>query len=166
MATWYEARACYENPNGRSRIGARPTRTALALGELCAGILFTDGLAAVEAVRRGEVTGAVEDVVEANTLLSGIGFESAGVTTAHCVATVCTLVPAIDDRFLHGETVAFGLLAQLVLEEDHDEARKVAEFFARVGLPVHLGHLGLDPSDPESSPGMLRRRCRRPSRWR
>lgn len=153
MATWYEARTCYENPDARSAVGARPTRTALALGELCAGILFADGLAAAEAVWRGEVTDALEDVVEANTLLSGIGFESGGVAAAHSVAQGFTLVPAVHANYLHGEMVAFGLLTQLVLEERHDEARKVAEFFARVGLPVHLGHLGLDPSDPGSSPG-------------
>ena len=51
------------------------------------------------------------------------------------------------------EATAFGLLRhwaaqthapQLILEARPDEARRVAKFFARVGLPVHLGHLSID----------------------
>ncbi len=35
-----------------------------------------------------------------------------------------------------------GTLTQLMME-DEDEAKRVAEFFASVGLPVHLGQLSL-----------------------
>ena len=34
---------------------------------------------------------------------------------------------------------------ELVLENQTDEARKVARFFAKVGLPVHFGQLSLYP---------------------
>jgi glycerol dehydrogenase-like iron-containing ADH family enzyme len=46
--------------------------------------------------------------------------------------------------------VAFGLLTQLVMEEREPEARRVAEFFCSVGLPAHLGHLSLAPTDTHS----------------
>ncbi len=143
MATWYEARTCLQSHRGRSVIGARPTLAAGALAELCANTLFKHGIAAVEAVKNTQVDDALEGVVEANTLLSGVGFESGGITVAHSITQGLTMVHAVHQRYLHGEMVAIGLLAQLVLEEKIGEARQVAEFFAKVGLPIHLGQIGL-----------------------
>lgn len=40
-----------------------------------------------------------------------------------------------------------GLLTQLVLETREEEARQVAEFFVKVGLPIHLGQISLSPDD-------------------
>jgi glycerol dehydrogenase len=40
-----------------------------------------------------------------------------------------------------------GTLAQLMLESRSDEATRMADFFARVGLPVHLGQLSIDAAD-------------------
>jgi glycerol dehydrogenase len=145
MATWYEARTCYQNPQARSVIGTRPTLAASALGELCAKTLYADGIAAKQAVQNQAVTEALERIIEANTLLSGIGFESGGLAVAHSVAQGFTVIPAIHDQYLHGEMVAMGLLTQLMLENSPAEARQVAEFFAQVGLPVHLGQLSLSP---------------------
>jgi len=147
MATWYEARVCLQNPAGVSTVGARPTLASSAIGEVCARTLFEQGGAAAAAVQASAVDDALEAVVEANTLLSGLGFESGGVAAAHGVAQSYTAIPEIHANYLHGEMVAMGTLAQLVMESRTDEARKVAEFFAMVGLPVHLGQLSLDPGD-------------------
>jgi glycerol dehydrogenase len=147
MATRYEAHTCFQNPLARSTVGARPTLAARAIGELCATTLFEYGLAAVEAVERSEVNDALERVVEANTLLSGIGFESGGLAAAHAVAQALTVVPDMYRKHLHGEMVAIGLLTQLMLETQPDEARKVAQFFAGVGLPIHFEQLSLAPDD-------------------
>ncbi len=141
MATWYEAHTCFQNLKARSTIGARPTLAAGAIGELCATTLFEYGVAGAEAVKRSEVDEALERVVEANTLLSGIGFESGGLAAAHSVAQALTVVPDMHQNYLHGEMVAIGLLTQLALEKQTDEARKVARFFAEIGLPVHFGQL-------------------------
>jgi glycerol dehydrogenase len=150
MATWYEARTCLQNPQARSVVGARPTLAASALGELCATTVFAEGVAAVEAVRRREVTDALERIVEANTLLSGIGFESGGLAVAHSVAQGFTALPTVHQQYLHGEMVAMGLLTQLVVESRAAEAYQVVEFFAQVGLPIHLGQLALSPQDTAS----------------
>ena len=144
LATWYEARTCFRNSEARSTVGAHLTIAALTIAELCAKTVFEYGLAAAAAVRQAEVNDAFERVVEANTLLSGVGFESGGLAAAHAVASGLTVLPTLQQHLLHGEKVAIGLLTQLVLEDDLDEAKRVAVFLAKVGLPVHLGHLGLD----------------------
>jgi glycerol dehydrogenase len=150
MATWYEASVAINNPTGFSSIRGRPTIAAAAIGEACARTLFDDGVGAAAAVAKGTVDHSLEQVVEANTLLSGLGFESGGLAAAHGVAQSCNLVDVVHDRYLHGEMVAFGLMAQLVMEDRPSEARRVAEFFCSVGLPVHLGHLSLTPADGAS----------------
>ena len=145
VSTWYEARTCFANPKARSAVGARITIAARAIAELSARTVFDHGVEALAAVERGDVTEALERVVEANTILSGVGFESGGIAAAHAVATIAlTAIPKVHHHFLHGEMVAIGVLTQLVLEGDVKEARRVGSFFASIGLPVHLGQLGLD----------------------
>lgn len=147
MATWYEARVCALNPAGMSTVGARPAIAAAAIGEACCRTLFDHAVAAASAVAAGVVDDSLEAVVEANTLLSGLGFESGGVAAAHGVAQSYTSVPGVAANYLHGEMVAMGTLAQLMMEARPDEAARVARLFAAVGLPVHLGQLGLSAAD-------------------
>ena len=146
IATWYEARVCLNNPKATSMVAARPTLASCAMGEICAQTLFKQGEQAANAVAIGEINAALENVVEANTLLSGIGFESGGLALAHAIAQSLTAVPVAHDNYLHGEHVALGTMVQLMME-DELEAKRVAEFFARVGLPVHLGQMSLGLGD-------------------
>jgi glycerol dehydrogenase len=53
-----------------------------ALGELRAKTLNADEVAAADTVRARDVIPALERLVEASTMLSGIGFESGGVAGA------------------------------------------------------------------------------------
>jgi glycerol dehydrogenase len=144
LATYYEARTCFQNPSGRNMVGARITIAALALAELCAKTIFEHAHPAIRAVIRGEVDTSMEKVVEANTLLSGVGFESGGLAAAHAIAAGLTVIPVLHRDYLHGELVGVGLVSQLILEQDPEEARRVARFLAGVGLPVSLKHLQLD----------------------
>lgn len=147
MATWHEAKAVAENPNGVSVLGARPTIAAETVSEACAQTLFDHGVAAAAAVRSGRVDESLERVIEANTLLSGLGFESGGLAAAHGVGLALTAIPAVHDTYLHGEMVAFGVLAQLAMQDLEAEAQRVASFFQQVGLPVHLGQLSIGDDD-------------------
>ena len=146
MATWYEARVCQNNPNAITSLGTRPSITACAIGEACAHTLYEFGESATAAVTENINNDAVERVVEANTLMSGVGFESGGLALAHALALSFTEVNAVHDQYLHGEMVAMGTMAQLAMEQSAD-ARKAAIFFAKVGLPIHLGQLSLSPKN-------------------
>jgi glycerol dehydrogenase len=89
------------------------------------------------------VTPALERLVEANTLLSGIGFESSGLAAAHAIHNGLTTAQGTHD-YLHGEKVAFGLLTQLVLEgQPRSVVRRVLSFATEVGLPITLADIGL-----------------------
>ena len=115
----------------------------MALARLCYETLLEDGLKAKLAVENKVCTKAVENIVEANTYLSGIGFESAGLAGAHAIHNGLTVLTQCHDRY-HGEKVAFGTLVQLVLENASDEElSEVLDFCVSVGLPITLGELGV-----------------------
>ena len=149
LATWYEARTVIE-AHGVNQVGGAPTLTAGALARLCRDTLFADGLDAARSVDARSVTPALERVVEANTLLSGLGFESGGLAIAHSVHNGLTVLPPTH-AYLHGEKVAFGLLVQLVVEgREASEITEVINFCCKVGLPTRLSDLGLADLDAKS----------------
>lgn len=148
LATWFEARSCALSHATNMRGGAS-TRSALALAELCYRTLLDDGVAAQRSVAEQVVTPALERIVEANTLLSGLGFESSGLAAAHAIHNGLTTAPAAH-AFLHGEKVAFGTLCQLVMEgAPETEIDEVLAFSTSVGLPITLGQLGCADLTPE-----------------
>lgn len=53
------------------------------------------------------MTDALERIVEANTYLSGIGFESSGLAGAHAIHNGFTILEECHHLY-HGEKVAFG----------------------------------------------------------
>jgi glycerol dehydrogenase len=142
LSTWYEARAAAAagRPNMR---GGAATQGALALARACRDTVLADGEAALADARERRVTPAVERIIEANTLLSGLGFESAGLAAAHAVHNGLTVLPGTHAS-LHGEKVAFGTLVQMVLDgTPAEEFATVVRFCRAVGLPVTLAELGL-----------------------
>jgi glycerol dehydrogenase len=142
LATWFEAKTCVDGHVKNMRGGAS-TQSALALSRLCYHTLLADGADALRAVQMQVVTPALERLVEANTLLSGIGFESSGLAAAHAIHNGLTTAPATHP-YLHGEKVAFGLLTQLVLEgKPRSVLHRVLGFAVEVGLPITLAEIGL-----------------------
>ena len=148
LATLFEARTAVAARRKNMRGGAS-TRSALALAELCYRTLVEDGADALDAVKRQAVTPALERLVEANTLLSGLGFESSGLAAAHSVHNGLTVAPGTHSYF-HGEKVAFGALVQLVLEGQPSKLiEEVLAFASGVGLPIALADIGLEGCGPE-----------------
>ncbi|OZG50261.1 glycerol dehydrogenase [Bombiscardovia coagulans] len=143
FATYYEAAACVQS-NAMTMTGGHATNAAFALAKLCHDNLLADGVKAVAAVKAGVRTAALENIVETNTLLSGIGFESSGLAAAHAIHDGMTALEGTH-KMLHGEKVAYGTLAQLVLEDRPlEEVKEVYSFFREVGLPTSLKEIGIE----------------------
>ena len=122
--------------------------TAFALASLCREILLENGSYAKLAAENKCVTKALENVVEANIYLSGVGFESNGCAIAHGIYNGFTQMK--KGTYLHGECVAFGTLVQLIAENvPAGELNQVYGFFESIGLPTTLSHLGLSLTDEE-----------------
>lgn len=149
LSKTFEAHAC-ARAGGRNFFGGAIPIAALALADACYATILRDGVAALEACDRREPDAALENVVEASVLLSGLGFESGGLSLAHSLTRGLTAHPKLAGA-LHGELVAYGTLVQLAHEgADRALQADVARFAGTCGLPVRLADLGLvEPDDAD-----------------
>ena len=142
LSTWFEAEDCQIKHAGNmtGRVGSM---SAYALARLCYDTLLNYGEGAKRASEAGVVTPALEHIVEANTLLSGLGFESGGLSGAHAIHNGLTILPETH-HFWHGEKVAIGTLALLMLTDRPPSViKEVFDFCETVGLPITLEQIGL-----------------------
>jgi glycerol dehydrogenase len=140
LSTYFEARACKQS-DALNCLSGKSTLSAQALARLCYDTLIEYGRSA--ALQKGACTKAVENIIEANTYLSGVGFESGGLAAAHAVHNGLTAIPETHE-FYHGEKVAFGTLVLLVLENaPKKEFYEALDFCIDVGLPVCLSDLNI-----------------------
>lgn len=170
LSTYFEARATaasYSKVNAGLPCGAREglagpargTNAAFALAKLCYENLLADGVKAKMACECKQVTPALENIIETNILLSGLGFESGGLAGAHAIHDGLTILEGTHHYF-HGEKVAFGTLVQLVLENaDMLELEEVLDFCLAIGLPVCLKDIGVDAITPEELLEVAKKAC-------
>lgn len=142
LATWFEADATF-NSDSDNEVGGKPTRAAHLLAKLCFDILMEYALPAKLAVEKGTVIPAVDLIIEANILLSGLGFESGGLAAAHAIHNGLTTLEETH-KYLHGEKVAVGTVTQLFLESKSKLIiNQVLTFCSELRLPMGLSDLGL-----------------------
>jgi glycerol dehydrogenase len=144
LSTWFEARSNLDsNSNNLVRPNMLPPAAGVAIARACHDVLMRDALAAKFAAEKGALTPAVENIIEANTLLSGLGFENCGVSAAHGIHDGLTVLDETHS-FFHGEKVAFGVLCLLMLEgRPLAEISKMTAFCRSLGLPTRLADLNL-----------------------
>lgn len=142
LATYFEARASMA-AGKLNFCGGEVTLVAKAICKLCYDTLLAEGRKAKVALEAGVCTEAVERIIETNTLMSGLGFESGGVAAAHAVHNGLTELEECHHMY-HGEKVSFGVITQLVLENaPMEELEEVIKFCVDIGLPVTLEQLGV-----------------------
>jgi len=158
LATFYEADSCRQS--GASNCMAMPgVSLAYEVARFCRDTIFENGVAALDECDARKPGEAFERVIEANILLSGIGFESGGVAAAHAIHHgLCEL----DDvhHHLHGEKVAIGVLAGLKLHGRDEEFEKIRRFCKSVRLPTRLADIGITEATKEKLEIVARRACR------
>lgn len=146
-ATRFEAEAVAQSSSMNSLMdGGLPPSTATTLAKYCYELLQDYGEDALAACEANTVTPALEKIIEANTLLSGLGFESGGLAAAHAIAMGLTAAPDLDAE--HGELAAVGTLTELIMEDRPTSLiRELMEFYDAVGLPMSFRELNVKEED-------------------
>lgn len=149
MATLVESKASQKR-NSDTMAGGKTTLAAEAIAAKAEEVLFDQGLAAYQAAKKGIVTPQVEAVIEANTLLSGLGFENGGLAVAHAVHNGFTALKGDIHKLSHGQKVVYGILTQLVLEGcSTEKILHYVNFFKSIDLPTTLAELHLEDAPYE-----------------
>ena len=142
LATRFEAESC-ERTFSVNECGGHSTLAGMRLARLCFETIMRYGRTAKLANENKIITPALERVIEANILLSGIGFESSGLATAHSVHNGLTALEETHALY-HGEKVAFGVLTGLHLNDASPEEMEVIYNFCEdIGLPTTFDDLGI-----------------------
>lgn len=137
----FEVAQCAGN-GGLNTFGGTPPVAAQVMAEACYATLRDHAEGGLAAVARGTPDLALERTVEACVLLSGLAFESGGLSICHAMTRGLSAVPG-PATALHGLQVAYALMVQLTLEgRDAAFIEDLRGFFARTGLPDHLAALG------------------------
>lgn len=148
LATWFEANSCVMTQSV-NECGGLSTLAGLNLARLCYETLLKYGVQAKMANEEKLITPAFNYIVETNILLSGIGFESGGLASAHSIHNGLTVLEETHSYY-HGEKVAFGVITGLHLNSYYnDYIETVYSFCENVGLPTTLAEIGLNNSDKE-----------------
>jgi len=158
LATWFEARSC-DRTQSPNVCGGHSTLAGLHLAKLCYDTVFAYGPAAKIAVEKHLITPALNHIIEANILLSGIGFESSGLAAAHSIHNGLTALTETH-AFYHGEKVAFGVLSGLQLTDASPrESATVYSFCEEIGLPTTLADIGLANADSNKLMKVAQKAC-------
>ncbi|CAM3329208.1 glycerol dehydrogenase [Vagococcus fessus] len=170
LSTMFEARATansFSNVNaglpcgvltGEAK-GAKNTIAAYTMAKVCYETLLENGYNAKVACDNNLVTPALENIVETNILLSGLGFESSGLAAIHAIHDGLTALEGTH-HFFHGEKVAFSTICQLVLENaDTEELYEVLDFCLSIGLPVCLADIGVESITFEEAMEVAEKAC-------
>ena len=141
LGTYFEGRASIRTESA-SLEGTGITRAGQALAKLCYETLRDYGKQAIEACKVHAVTPALENIVEANVYLSGVGADNVNCAAAHSFYNGVTSLGIKHAD--HGCCVALGTLVQLVMEGvPKEEFEEVQNFCLEVGLPVTLEEIGV-----------------------
>jgi len=139
----FEVEQCI-GAQGRNVFGSASPLSALALARTCYETVREHTVPAYAAIARGEIDHHLEALVEASVLMSGLAFESGGLSVSHGMTRGLSLIPGVANA-LHGHQVAYGLLVQLVLENrDSAFMDDMYGFFRDARLPLKLADLGHD----------------------
>lgn len=163
FATYFEALQCKKS-GALNFFASDQLEIALVIAKMSYEIIWNHAAAAMDAILNDYEHESVEKVIEANVLLSGLGFESCGVAAAHAISQGFTLLDELHGS-LHGEEVAVALLSQFVLEQREDDfISSVMQFYHSIGLPYSLRCLGLQNPDDMNCSIIARFACREHSR--
>lgn len=144
LATLVEVKATL-NRRGKTMVDGKPTLASLAIAEKAEETIFKYGKSAYFSAAQGIVTPQVESIIEANTLLSGLGFENGGLAAAHAIHNGFTAFSGDIHKLGHGEKVAYGTLVQTVLENrPYEEIKKYIDFYKFLGMPTNLSDMHLN----------------------
>lgn len=128
-----------------------------AVSQMCRDPLLLYSAQALEDHKQGLCTYAVEQVVLAIVVTTGIAsiFLTKDYTPdynsglAHAIFYALTAYPVIEERHLHGEVVAFGILIALLVDGQKEEFEKIYELNKSIGLPTRLSDIEIAPAQWE-----------------
>lgn len=126
---------------------------AKQIGSYNYDLMMDKGRAAMKDAAAGKVSGAVDDVVCAAIMLTGMVSDLSTGGKSLAIAhnfydAVCGLRPGVRRNFTHGELVGLSIPLQMYVNGDAPaEIDKFKAFMRDIGVPTRLAQVGIDDAD-------------------
>ena len=129
------------------------------ISNMCYAPLYEHGVQALKDCREHRCTEDLKEAVLANIVSTGLVslmvLDDYNCAIAHSVYYGLVLIPGYEEENLHGNGVAYGVLVQLAVDHDLEEARRLKEFLRKLGIRTTLKEMNI-PLDREYLQEMLR----------
>lgn len=147
LAKWIETNTYLENFD-KNNIDVE-TEFAIYLAEKSYNELFSISKKAIIDIEKGvfsdEVKRAIKHIIITAGLIGGIGGNACCAVAAHSINNGLTVFPTKYKGTLHGESVGFGNVVQLILNnEKESNIKKLVKFYKDSGIKVSLADIGYE----------------------
>lgn len=128
------------------------------ISNMCYEPLYEHGVSALADCKEHRVSDDLKEAVLANIVSTGLVslmvLDDYNCAIAHSVYYGLVLVPGYEEDNLHGNGVAYGVLVQLAVDCDLEEARKLKAFLQKLGIRTTLKEMNI-PLDRDCLQAML-----------
>lgn len=115
---------------------------AREISNMCVGPVLEYGEKALLDAEKSKATFEVEQVILNNIVSTGLVSmlidEKYNGAIAHSLFYGLTLLEHIEENYLHGDVVGYGVLVQLAVDKNFDEMKRLHTFFKKIGIPTSL----------------------------
>ena len=112
------------------------------ISNLCYGPLLEHGAQALKDCKEHKASFALQQAVLANIVSTGMVslmvLDDYNCAIAHSVYYGLVLLPGFEEKYLHGDVVAYGVLVQLAVDHDMDRLPEAKKFLKDLGIPSTL----------------------------
>jgi len=117
------------------------------ISNMCYEPLLEYGVQALKDCKEGKVSLSLEQAVLANIVSTGLVslmvLDEYNCAIAHSVYYGLVLLPGFEEQFLHGNVVAYGVLVQLMVDGDREEALRLKAFMKELEIPTTLAEMNV-----------------------
>ncbi len=130
------------------------TQMGLTMSAMSALPILTHAKAAMEAaeakVRNVSFDQMTMSVIFSNGLTSNFLTEDFNSSIAHAMCYGFTTQKVVEEKHLHGEIVAYGILVLLTVDKQYEERAKWLKVYEEIGLPTKLADLDMTMDQMDS----------------
>lgn len=117
------------------------------ISNMCYAPLVEHGVQALADCREHRAGFALEQaalaIIVSTGLVSLLVLDQYNCAVAHSVYYGLVLLPGFEEKHLHGNVVAYGVLVQLAVDRDWDRARELKSFLQKLDIPTTLAGMGV-----------------------
>ncbi|MBQ8590543.1 MAG: iron-containing alcohol dehydrogenase family protein [Firmicutes bacterium] len=123
------------------------------ISNMCYAPLLEYGEQALKDCEDHKVSVALEQAVLANIISTGLVsltvLDQYNCAIAHSLYYGLVLIPGFEERWLHGNVVAYGVLVQLAVDRDLEEAKRLKKFLETLKIPTTLKEMNVSTERTE-----------------